>query len=147
MASTCKNKKKPGTYEWIVWNSDCKNVCKTYLLLNIWNSQSVAKMPILHVSLVSFHMFKGAQCSLGGYISNQWRKIFIVFLCIHNLTKQTDLKGQHHFIFFYFVYIVADPATFFSLKQWSGDLIFVWEQLVYSVMETIYTPEYVLLPH
>ena len=30
---------------------------------------------------------------------------------------------------------MADPATFYSLKQWPGDLIFHWKQLVYSVME------------
>ena len=48
------------------------------------------------------------------------------------LNKQTDLKGQHNFILFYFV-ICADPATFLA----SGDLVFLWEQRVYSVIETI----------
>ena len=39
------------------------------------------------------------------------------------LNKQTDLKGQHSFMLFYFIFLyVADPAIFLAPKQCSGTL-------------------------
>ena len=71
-----------------------------------------------------------------------WNSILIwgkrlFFLCLNKWTrptKQTDLKGQRNCILFHFVYMWR-TLPFPSFKQCSGDLILLWEQLVYSVME------------
>ena len=39
--------------------------------------------------------------------------------------QQTDLKAKHNYILFYFVYILADPATFSGFKQCSGNRLFI----------------------
>ena len=40
------------------------------------------------------------------------------------MTEQTDFKGQHSLILFYY-----GPCHLSSFKLCSGDLIFLWEQL------------------
>ena len=52
------------------------------------------------------------------------------------MPEQTVLKGQHNFKLFYFV-LCGGPCHLSSFKQYSGELISLWEQLVYSVMENI----------
>ena len=49
------------------------------------------------------------------------------------------------FLLFYFV--CGGPCHLSSFKQCSVDHIFLWEQLVYSVVEEINICEFVLLPH
>ena len=58
---------------------------------------------------------------------------------------KTDIKGQHIHDVLLRLY-VADPAAFQASNS-VQDLIFLWEQLVYSVMEQIHISEFVLLPH
>ena len=45
------------------------------------------------------------------------------------------------------LFICGGPCHLLSFKQYSGDLISLWEQLVYSVMEKMDISEFVLLPH
>ena len=63
------------------------------------------------------------------------------FCALNKLNKQTDLKRQHSFILFYFVYF-GGPCHLSSFTQCSGDQIFLSEQLVYQVIEKINISEY-----
>ena len=66
---------------------------------------------------------------------NQQRKVFTwQILCLNYrdklllfswLNKQTDVKGQHSFILFYFVYMWRDPDIFLAAKHCSGYLVFL----------------------
>ena len=71
--------------------------------------------------------------------------------------KQSDLKGQHNFmslyllnlltIIYYTVFMFGGPCHLSIFRQCSRDLIVLWEQPVYLVMEKINISEFVLLPH
>ena len=54
-----------------------------------------------------------------------------MFSWLNTLNKQSDLKGQRNMC------LCGGPCHLSSFKQCSGDLIFLWEQLVYSLLETI----------
>ena len=56
-----------------------------------------------------------------------------MLLASKQTNRQTDLKGQHSLKLFLF--ICGGPRHLSSFKQCSGDLIFLWKQLVCSVME------------
>ena len=53
----------------------------------------------------------------------------------NNLNKQTDLKGQHNFSYYFTLFVCGGLCHLSSCRQCSGDLIFFWEQVVYSVTE------------
>ena len=55
---------------------------------------------------------------------------------MNTLNKQNDLKGQHSFILLQFVYMwrTLPPFQLQTVSSF-GELIFLWEQLVYSVIE------------
>ena len=91
-----------------------------------------------------------------------WRRnlnqIFIGW-CL--MSDQTTLKNSLHFsdwinkltlkdntILCCFTLLICDGLCHLSsVKRCSGDLIFLWKQLVYSVMEQINISEFVLLPY
>ena len=61
------------------------------------------------------------------------------------LNEQTELKGQHNLIQFYFVYIWRTLPPF-SFTQCSGDLIWLWEQLFcFSYGKKLNISEFVLV--
>ena len=93
---------------------------------------------------------KGAVCSFGGewhmdLCLNKPNEQTPLFTWPCKLKKQTDLKGQRSFILFiWFIcdiysywFICGGPGHLSSFEQCSGDLISLWGQLVYSVMEKI----------
>ena len=53
------------------------------------------------------------------------------------LRNQTDLKEQGNSTLLNFIYMWRTLPPFFSFNHCSGDLIVLWEQLVYSVMGEI----------
>ena len=55
---------------------------------------------------------------------------------LNKLNKQTDLKAQHNLTLIYFVYMWRTLPPF-QLPTVFWDLVFLWEQLVYSLMEKI----------
>ena len=69
--------------------------------------------------------FKGALCRFGE--TNSISKLSLFSW----LNKQMDLKGQHNFILFYFVF--GGHCHLSCFRQCSGDLICLWEQLVHLV--------------
>ena len=93
---------------------------------------------------------KGALCSLGEDILII-REMYSLteFVSLHKPNKQTlfdwinkinklpHLKGQHNVMWFY-LFICGGLCHLSSLRQCSDDIIFRWEQLLYSLMEVEY---------
>ena len=90
--------------------------------------------------------FKGALCSFSEDVLMKSKWSSFVFLQRNTfsmfpwLNKQTDLKRQHSFILFYFVYMWRTLPPFYLQTVFC-------EQLVSSVMEMINITDFVLLPH
>ena len=66
---------------------------------------------------------------------------------LNKLNKQTALKGQHSFMPLT-LFICGGPCHLLSgFQQWPGDLIFLWEQLVSSLIGNMNTSQFELLTH
>ena len=81
-----------------------------------------------------FWRFKGTLCSceeeIGWFIAST-NKINKLFILVNN-NKLNNLQEQHSFRLFHLY--AADPATILA-SNGVLDLIFLWDQLVYSFME------------
>ena len=66
------------------------------------------------------------------------------------MNQQTDLKGQHNFMLFYFVYMWRTLPSFVALALCSGDLIILLPRtacLFTDGEKKKYLFSFVLLPH
>ena len=92
-------------------------------------------MVLILLHLHDWH-FKGALCSLGeGILIRRDRYSLTVWNSKLNINDNTFLYCLTLFIF-------GGPYHLFSFKQCCGDLVVLWEQLVYSVMEKINMSEF-----
>ena len=118
-----------GWCRYFIWKPSSLNGCDLLI-------KSVDPLQISSV----WHQPKGALCSFCEDILIR-RDFVTVFMAEYTNWPWRTKPFSHRFTVF------GGPCHLSGFKQCSGDLIFLWEQLVYSLMEKINTSDFVLLPH
>ena len=80
------------------------------------------KVTVSKLELITKKSFPSQQLDFKGALRSFGENVLTDCLCLNKLNKQTDLKGQHNVILFYFVYMWRTLPPF--QLQASGELIF-----------------------